>query len=186
MKSDCLGEWSPVRSTVVGVDWSFDNLCRNHHQRWRSLWHRVLAFSTNSRFFQDFPHVDHQISPKRVLLVFKSSIIQVNVGFSLICLILTSTQLDWKGVVYSSFQRAESNFESWPINRFYARGARQQLTPFLTNSVQRQVCGLKLSQFDPYQLVWYHVCVSFVHWHNIQTTISLDTLPSYFLPVPLS
>ena len=30
MKSDCLGEWSQVRRTVVG---GFDNLCRNHHQR---------------------------------------------------------------------------------------------------------------------------------------------------------
>ncbi|XP_015763609.1 PREDICTED: importin subunit beta-1-like isoform X2 [Acropora digitifera] len=35
-------------------------------------------------------------------------------------------------------QRAESNFESWPINRFYARGASQQLTPFLINCIQRQ------------------------------------------------
>ncbi|XP_015763607.1 PREDICTED: importin subunit beta-1-like isoform X1 [Acropora digitifera] len=36
------------------------------------------------------------------------------------------------------FKRAESNFESWPINRFYARGASQQLTPFLINCIQRQ------------------------------------------------
>ena len=93
--------------------------------------------------FQDLPHLDHQITPNHVSLGFKSSRIQVQVGFAFVSLILTSTQLGWKGTFYSSFQAAEFNLQPAHTSWYYAIGALQELIPVLTNSLKRQVCCLK-------------------------------------------
>lgn len=95
------------------------------------------------RFYQTMAHLDSNFLQEFELKWDLLSCISL-------ILSLTSTQLGWKGVLYSFFQAAESNRKPDQTSRFYAKGALQYLTPLLTDSLKRQVCGLKISQLNPY------------------------------------